>query len=274
MGRDTGIAENKQANQQYMKMQQDQLQRVNAATDSFNQQLAKLRSGGSIAENPYAAPDYLRNQNILTGAATSAANKSGQELLDSDALRSGSNTSSRKATIADLSRNAMRARGDAAATRQGQDYDRYLDWQKFILGSTLAPTGVDTSMFSTQTSGRNASTGNLAQLGVAAQQSWGNILGSALGSIGTIGSAGIGKIPCWIAAELYGGWNVLPTRLIREWLSTEFVKNPLGAVLVALYRRYGQQVARRMRHSAALKAIFRPVFNLALDRALTWKLEG
>lgn len=104
MARDTGEKENRQANEQYTAMQQDQLRRANAATDSFNSLLGKVQSGKPIAANPYKTSEYLRNQNLLTGAATSAQNAGAKELLNTDALRSGVNTASRRATIADLGR--------------------------------------------------------------------------------------------------------------------------------------------------------------------------
>jgi hypothetical protein len=273
----TGENENKQANQQYSAIEQDQINRANAATSQFNDLLGKMRNGQQIAKNPYDDPAYNREQNIMTAGATSSTNKGTQELLDTQALRTGSNTGARKATIADLGRQRMRTATELTAGRKADDYDRYLDWQKFILGSTLAPANVDTSLFQSAVGGRNNSLGNLTELGKAGYDMWGNIISSGLQAAGTVASGGLsggkgGQKPCWIAMAIWGD-DDLRTLVVREWLCTEFVKSRFGKFVMSLYLRFGQRVAEQVRKRSWVKRMFKPVFELALGKAMNWKLE-
>lgn len=272
MGR-TGTQENKAADSQYQTMQTQALQRTNAATDAFNNKLKTLQTGGTIAANPYADKTYLTNQNNLIAGATSGTNKATQENLDQEALRTGSNTGARKATIADLGRQRMRTAADMTSSQNADNYSKYLDWEKFILGSTLAPTGADTSVFSTATGGRSNADTNLANLGIAQSQMWSNIVGSGLQAGATAAAGRAGQGGCWIAMAIWGDTD--PRTLItREWLNTEFIKSRIGRMVMALYYRFGERVAKQVRKHGWLKAALTPVFEVALDKALDWKLRG
>lgn len=190
MGRDTGVKENQASDAYAKQVQAESLARANAATDKFNSRLATLAGGGSIATNPFTNPQYLSTRNLQTAAGTSAANSGTKEQMNTDALKGGLNTSSRRATFADLGRSRMRTNADTSASQASDDYNRYLDWQKFVLGSTLAPTNVDTSIFSTSTGQRTAADKSLADIGIANQQMWGNIIsGIAQGAGAAIGGA-------------------------------------------------------------------------------------
>lgn len=191
MGRNSGTQSNQASDTYSQQVQADSLRRTNAATDAFNSQLKTLAGGGTIAANPYKNSEYLQNQNLLTSAATSAQNTGAKELLNTDAQRGGLNTSSRRATFADLARQRMRASGDAVTAQNAQNYDKNLDWQKFILGSTLAPANVDTTLFNTATGERNTATKNLADIQNAQNAMWGQIIGAGIGAAGSLGSAGI-----------------------------------------------------------------------------------
>jgi hypothetical protein len=69
---------------------------------------------------------------------------------------------------------------------------------------------------------------------------------------------------CWIAQELYG--VAAPrTVLVRAWLNDAYDRR-LGWALVAvpLYRRFGVQLARRLRSSTLLDSVLRPLFDHAV----------
>lgn len=187
MARDGGA--NQAANQQMSQIQQDQVKRANAATDLFNTGLSTLKSGGSLGANPWADESYLRNLNTKTDAASSAANDTGVEALNNQALRTGSNSEANKATIADLARSKMRFMNEAQAGQAVADKDKNVDYQKFLLGSALAPAGVDTSMFGTATQGRDSALNNITSMANASQAMWGNIIGAGLQGAGAIGAA-------------------------------------------------------------------------------------
>jgi hypothetical protein len=72
---------------------------------------------------------------------------------------------------------------------------------------------------------------------------------------------------CWIAAALYGGWDDPRTIDVRRWLNTEFVKQPIGRMVMKLYLRFGERIAEAVKRSAVVRAILRPLFDLALRKA-------
>jgi hypothetical protein len=82
------------------------------------------------------------------------------------------------------------------------------------------------------------------------------------GSYGPVSASG-----CWVAAALYGGWDDPRTIDVRRWLNTEFVKRPIGRVVMKLYLRFGERVAELVKRSAMVRAILRPLFDLALRNA-------
>lgn len=101
-------------------------------------------------------------------------------------------------------------------------------------------------------------------LGGAGALGLGTAGGAAAG--GTMGAYGAGMaMGCWIAEALYGV-DTLETWTIRWWLNTHFNQSRFGALVMRLYRRYGQQVAARVRRSALLQHLLRPVFDRALTR--------
>lgn len=181
----TGEAENKQANSEDAAIKMDTNRRVNAATDSYNQKLNTLSAGGSIAANPWNDPDYLRTQNQNAAFASSGANAAAKEQLGNEALRTGENSEARKATIASLARQKSRDMMQMQAGQSANDYNKYQDYEKYLLGATLAPTGADTSMFSTAVGGQNSALNNLTQIGNAQSAMWGNIISGAASGAGS-----------------------------------------------------------------------------------------
>jgi hypothetical protein len=128
----------------------------------------------------------------------------------------------------------------------------------------LGALGAENSSLGEQTGANNS----LTQAG---QSGW---LQNTLGVLGTLGSLGTGagavnlKFPCWIAAELYGGWDDPRVSLIRNWLHGEFSKSCMGRFAVSLYMRFGERMAERIKHSLTLRKIMRFLFDRALKRAL------
>ena len=75
---------------------------------------------------------------------------------------------------------------------------------------------------------------------------------------------------CWIAAVVFEENFVTGPRvnLVRNWLHSEFEPSGLGAKLVmSLYRKYGQRVARVVERNSVLKRGFRKLFDKALGNA-------
>lgn len=72
--------------------------------------------------------------------------------------------------------------------------------------------------------------------------------------------------PCWIAEVLYGAEDPR-THLLRMWLVDVYSKTPVGAMVVAVYRKFGPEMAALAKRSSLLRGILHPVFEAGLVRA-------
>jgi hypothetical protein len=86
-----------------------------------------------------------------------------------------------------------------------------------------------------------------------------------LSSSGNSGGSGSGG--CWIAEAIYGVHDVR-THLVRAWLNGPFRQTVSGRVIMALYLRFGRRVASAVKRSSLLRRTFKPLFDLALGKAL------
>jgi hypothetical protein len=94
--------------------------------------------------------------------------------------------------------------------------------------------------------------GDIAQLGGAA--------GAVIGGINT------GK-GCWIAEAIYGTDDIR-THIVRAYLNGPFLRTKLGRLVMALYIKFGQSIASKVRKHDCLKRMFKPIFDKALWSAL------
>jgi hypothetical protein len=96
---------------------------------------------------------------------------------------------------------------------------------------------------------------------------------AVMGALGGVAGAAatylkpVPAAPCWIAAEIFGGWYEPRTVLVREWLVGDFSRSAIGAVVLKLYMRFGERIAAGIRKHVSLRRIFTPIFNLALRKA-------
>jgi hypothetical protein len=89
---------------------------------------------------------------------------------------------------------------------------------------------------------------------------------SALG--GAASGAGAAKTAfCWIAAELYGGWEDQRTIDVRRWLLEDYSKTRIGRVVCELYRRFGERTADMIRTHRWMRKPFKVLFDCALRKA-------
>lgn len=77
---------------------------------------------------------------------------------------------------------------------------------------------------------------------------------------------------CWIAEAIYGvdAWE---TYLLRSWLNREFKRHLFGKLVMGLYCRYGQRVARLVKTYPRVRAAVAPLFNYALNCAINDRFE-
>ena len=110
----------------------------------------------------------------------------------------------------------------------------------------------------------SSATGKVMEADAAGKASTMGFLGSLAGAGGQMASAA--ALACWIAEVCFGplDWRV---SALRQWLNFEWRNTSrVGAVVMALYCRFGQRVAMVVRRSATLQRFFRALFNRALKR--------
>ena len=87
----------------------------------------------------------------------------------------------------------------------------------------------------------------------AARQQNFELLGPAIGAGGAIGAALI----CWVAAELFGGWNHPKTNSARF-----FVLNHAPKWFREFYIKHGEKFAEYIKDKPMIKALIRPLFEV------------
>lgn len=94
-------------------------------------------------------------------------------------------------------------------------------------------------------------------------------IGSILG--GLFGSGGSGlKLPsCWIAQAIYGP-DDMRWRWCRAYLNGPFCDSVFGRIVMWFYRRFGERIAPQVKKRKWLKRGLKPLFDMALGRALTF----
>lgn len=245
-----------------------------AATKSQEQQQGDINEGTSqlakfAADNPYVqggAAQVASNQTI-SGAADASAEgaKAGAQ---SQAERTGQNPAAANAAAITAAQNAQRTasaeQGSATTSRLASEtgYGKDVMEQGNVLTNEQA-----------------ALTGNLTgeaqgQEGVAEDAaktpSFLDELGSGLIQGGEMAGAAAAK-GCWIAAELYDGWDDPRVSLIRAYLFGSFSESRIGAWLTHLYVLYGIRAAEIIRRNRTARFAFKMIFDRALSAAKKWK---
>jgi hypothetical protein len=114
--------------------------------------------------------------------------------------------------------------------------------------------------------------GNTANQIAQENESWEAPLIGAVGSVAGAGltgglSAAFPKpAPCWVAAEIFGGWYEPRTVLVREWVYTH-------PRLLALYLRHGERMAAAIRRHRTLRVLFTVICKAALRQARKMKIR-
>ena len=110
--------------------------------------------------------------------------------------------------------------------------------------------------------------GGTTAAGLSAATYGGGTTAAGAGTAGAAGTyGGSMAVGCWIAEAIYGP-DAPETGVIRWWLTTHFIKRPVGRFVMAYYRKYGRQIAGYVQRWSWLKPVLRPLFNLALKHGL------
>lgn len=88
----------------------------------------------------------------------------------------------------------------------------------------------------------------------------GGLMTGLYGSKGALGG-------CWIAAELYGGWNDPRTIDVRRWIFGDFAKTYVGRVACELYLLFGERIAEMIHRHRWMRKPFKALFDCALRKA-------
>lgn len=140
----------------------------------------------------------------------------------------------------------------------GQQHNEALN-QYQNANSMLSNNSTGASSLSLQ--GNTNAAGNYNGLYGTASQQTPTALGTVLGTVGTLagaaGQAFSGKVPCWCAAEVFGGWHEPRTVIVRRWLQENFA----GTRLYNLYAQYGERWAAVMRRHRSVRWFFTRLFN-------------
>lgn len=100
---------------------------------------------------------------------------------------------------------------------------------------------------------------NTLNWGLEAPDYWMEGLGMVAGIIGQVGGsaaggAAMGAAMCWVAAEIFGGWNLPETEAARFYV-THKAPRPFRE----FYQENGRAIAELVRRSAKLRAALRPI---------------
>lgn len=111
---------------------------------------------------------------------------------------------------------------------------------------------------------------NTSLYGTASQQVPSALSTALTGVAGLAGGAGsiiTGVNSCWVAAEVFDGWDDPRTIDVRGWIFGKFAQSWYGKLIASLYLRAGERTAAAIRRFPVLRVAFLPIFNAALKQA-------
>jgi hypothetical protein len=264
-----------QQNDTFNTAQQENQQYNQNAQTAFNQAQGDINDMSSAvakyaASNPYGqGGQFQTSQNQILANTSDAAAKAAGQALQSAAVRTGQNSGGAIAATEAMQEQNERnlSSQDAQANQQ-----RIADQAKYNESALNQQGKVESMQDQLAQQQGAAAQGALGTQEQAAQQpSFLDSLGNSfLGGMGQMGSAAITKY-CWIAAELYGGWNDARTILMQRWLASEFGRTWWGRLLLRAYTVWGARIAKEMRSKPRLRAFFQWLFDAGLDRARKWE---
>jgi hypothetical protein len=169
------------ANNQYTNWEQTAANNYQSDINNYNSNVNSQIAQG----NPYQSKAYLTSQNIQTsGAANAADNQANQQTRDA-ALRTGENTASVAATDASNARDNARTVTDYNATRDTANTDKWEQDQQELDKDQLAGASSEEGMFGADTTGRDASLGDLTTIQGQQDALW----QAGIGAVGAAGGA-------------------------------------------------------------------------------------
>lgn len=239
------------------------------ATDAFKTAQGDIGSfadevGAFKASNPYVQGGAVQTADNQQTADTAAglAQSAGQG-IQAAAVRTGQNAAGDIAATQDMQQQNERNLVGQEAGQTAKTAASNAGFQSEVVGDVAKTQAMQDQLAQQQ--------GQLAQgaLGTeeeaARQPSFLDELGSSFAtSLGSTAGKGTG---CWVAAEIFGGWDDARTVVVRDWIFGDFRERWYGKVPAWLYLRFGERLAAQIRERGWLRAIVTPVFEAALKAA-------
>lgn len=235
-------------------------------------------SGTSGVLNQFLNPSSL-NVTSPTGVYaqqyTNAKNTLGSQYaqnasnIKSNAAQSGFGAN----TPAGFTQTEMNQNANALANATGQAFEQATTQQyQDALKNFWNSVGVAQNAMNEGESGALQGYGSAANTyqnlyGDAGKNSFLSQVGGFLGNLGQlgggVGAAAKGLGSCWVAAELYGGWEAPEVHAIRAWLARTWYMRAFRE----FYRQYGERWARLIAHRPLARRLTRVLFDTFLRRA-------
>jgi len=225
--------------------------------------------GAFKAANPYGQGGPVQtaqNQEVADTAAGQA--QSAGNAIQSAAVRTGQNAGGAIAATENMQEQNDRALMGQEAADTAQTAGAGASYGAQVVGDTANVENMQQSLAQQQAAAAQGALGTEEQ--AAQTPSFLDELGQGLISAGGQFAGGYGQglaKGCWVAAELYGGWNEPRAVAVRTWMFHVLHKKWWGWPLVELYVRVGERLANGIRKYPILRRVFLPIFNQALKAA-------
>lgn len=218
-----------QAQQNFNTDTAEQKQTFNTSQQAIGQtqsNLAKLQSGRQVAANPWMNPNYLASVNRATAGSLDASNDAGAAALRMNNRRTGGmNNTSTEGSISDLAQQKMRLSDQLNAERQGQDWNKNVQYQQQAATAPLAIAGAQNPYYSGSTGGSTSAAGDLTQFGLADE----NLIASAIQGAGSAAAACPAEGSLYLMAD--GSEKPVEQLKVDDWsLSIEGHPEPITKI--------------------------------------------
>lgn len=252
----TATGENTTNEQTAQNAEQQQQTGVNNYQSAISQYASK---------NPYVqGGEDQTAQNQVTANTSDAAASALKANLQQQAQRTGQNPNAANATAASgaeaIARNLGATQGADAASRIGSE----AGYNQNVLSATGQVPGMEGQIASEAGGQANQQLGTAEQ--AANQPSFADMLTNSLISAGGQVAGGLAK-GCWVAAEVFGGWDEPRTVIVRNYLFGPFREHRLGRIITDLYAEYGERAAVLMKRNRPVRWVLTRLCHFALRQA-------
>ena len=241
---------------------------TNSDIGDYQKQLASF-----VSSNPYTkGGEFDQTINPALANVSDAGSNSLKGALQSQTMRTGQNSAANAATAATAAEQNTRNLSSDMANAQQQRIAGETGYNTTALNAGTVPINAQNQLYSTSLGGGNTAL-NTGQSAAATPSFWDEVGGGLAAGIGKGVSAG-GVAVCWVAAELFGGWEDNRVHLLRAWIWGPFSMGWWGKRLANLYALHGEEWAALIRKNRLARWAFRRIFDRLLIRAEKWSKEA